>query len=139
MGKFQTCSDWCSTWFVVAVLSTAHALISFLDAHGHDAGGHAAHGPETASSAEKALALSGSHSDIDASSAHHVMDSAFTQIIGVAILEFGVALHRFVLRTFGSSSAPSSSYITHQQHTDRPHLGCRRRLSRSLCRPCLPP
>lgn len=65
------------------------------DAHGHSLGSHAAHGPEanfdpTLSSQKE------SSSDIEAPKHedHGFEDSMSTQIIGVAILEFGVVLHR---------------------------------------------
>ncbi|KAG5636784.1 hypothetical protein H0H81_006898 [Sphagnurus paluster] len=81
------------------------------DHHGHNLGGHAAHGPEgiyTQSTQPVGLAepkaadeKSTSSSDVeegknthDHAHAHNsVMDNAAAQIIGVAILEFGVALH----------------------------------------------
>lgn len=98
--------------------SCAHCVSSFLyltDAHGHRHGGHAAHGPEgDLIGADQKQRDEMSTSDIesvglDAAAAttthrhdhdehHHngnaFTDKAITQIIGVAILEFGVALHR---------------------------------------------
>ena len=71
------------------------------DAHGHDVGSHAAHGPEgdmidstaardlEASTADTVNSESEKHSH-----KHQVLDAAASQIIGVAILEFGVVLHR---------------------------------------------
>ena len=86
------------------------------DPHGHDLGGHAAHGPEGSNSpalnndinviginngqASDAEVLSKSSfekttsKDIETAVTQSVVDSAATQIIGVAILEFGVLLHR---------------------------------------------
>ncbi|KAK0467205.1 Zinc/iron permease [Desarmillaria tabescens] len=54
------------------------------DAHGHLAGSHAAHGPEGNSTSRINMNIA-------------VLDSALTQIIGVAILEFGVALHSILI------------------------------------------
>lgn len=77
-------------------------LTFLLDAHGHQAGGHAAHGPEgnlayqiEGNVDESKLKVSDSKLDIE-DQQHRVLDSALTQIIGVAILEFGVTLHRYV-------------------------------------------
>ncbi|KAK0446894.1 ZIP-like iron-zinc transporter [Armillaria borealis] len=58
---------------------------AYVDAHGHEAGGHAAHGPEATA-----------NSTIE-DQQHRVLDSAMTQIIGVAILEFGVTLHSVLI------------------------------------------
>ncbi|KAG6813873.1 hypothetical protein H0H92_006280 [Tricholoma furcatifolium] len=78
------------------------------DPHGHDLGSHAAHGPEpAASTTTPALSTqektsgngSGNGSDIESQDHDHevetstLTDSAAAQIIGVAILEFGVTLH----------------------------------------------
>ena len=71
------------------------------DAHGHDVGSHAAHGPEggylkSGQVTDKDQALD----DEEAAQApehthrHSFEDSITTQIIGVGILEFGVLLHR---------------------------------------------
>ena len=93
------------------------------DPHGHNVGGLAAHGPEspgpdmhthgveeqagfsaieeqgTVDSYEKKN-VDGSGKDVEArvniSSYDSAIDTAATQIIGVAILEFGVLLHRCV-------------------------------------------
>ncbi|KAK0189095.1 ZIP-like iron-zinc transporter [Armillaria mellea] len=73
------------------------------DAHGHEAGGHAAHGPEgnlanqiEGNMDESKLRISDSDLDIE-DQQHRVLDSAMTQIIGVAILEFGVTLHSVLI------------------------------------------
>ncbi|PBK72519.1 ZIP zinc/iron transport family [Armillaria solidipes] len=73
------------------------------DAHGHEAGGHAAHGPEgnlahqiEGNVGESKLNGSDSESDVE-DQRHRVLDSAMTQIIGVAILEFGVTLHSVLI------------------------------------------
>ncbi|KAK0501466.1 Zinc/iron permease [Armillaria luteobubalina] len=73
------------------------------DAHGHEAGGHAAHGPEgnlanqiEGNVDETKLRISDSELDIE-DQQHRVLDSAMTQIIGVAILEFGVTLHSVLI------------------------------------------
>lgn len=90
-----------------------------IDAHGHEAGAHAAPGPETLAQdniegekdvrdlsrvMEEARAGSRSsrslnredESDLKETSRGNdaVLDSPLTQILGVAILEFGVVLHR---------------------------------------------
>ncbi|KAK0446900.1 ZIP zinc transporter-domain-containing protein [Armillaria borealis] len=69
------------------------------DAHGHQAGSYAAHGPEgnlahqiEGNADESKLRISDSELDIE-DQRHRALDSAMTQIIGVAILEFGVNLH----------------------------------------------
>lgn len=82
------------------------------DNHGHNLGSHAAHGPEgaynqpaTAADVPKApdekSNKSGSEIDSEAQQhAHHantIADNAAAQIIGVAILEFGVALHSILI------------------------------------------
>ncbi|KAK0239072.1 ZIP-like iron-zinc transporter [Armillaria nabsnona] len=73
------------------------------DAHGHEAGGHAAHGPEgnlayqtEGNVDESKLKISDSKLDVE-DQQHRVLDSAMTQIIGVAILEFGVTLHSVLI------------------------------------------
>jgi len=78
------------------------------DAHGHGTAGHAAHGPEAEAKsniqdldlpAEEVRAASHSshsvnNSDVEKIRAENpVLDSPVTQILGVAILEFGVVLH----------------------------------------------
>lgn len=83
-------------------------VLNLTDAHGHTHGGHAAHGPEGVLVGSG----NGDQKDDRANSAdvesigkddahnHHrgnaFTDKAITQIIGVAILEFGVALHRYL-------------------------------------------
>jgi len=76
------------------------------DAHGHNLGSHAAHGPESTfdqsviqeAKEEKSPSAA---SDVEVAKDHHhhthpygIPDSLITQIIGVGILEFGVVLHR---------------------------------------------
>ncbi|KAJ7114145.1 ZIP-like iron-zinc transporter [Mycena crocata] len=67
------------------------------DAHGHNVGSHAAHGPERASTESppaKHLA------DAEEQSEHdflHMDHSAAAQIVGIAILEFGVLLHSILI------------------------------------------
>ncbi|KAJ3730043.1 ZIP-like iron-zinc transporter [Lentinula guzmanii] len=85
------------------------------DAHGHEAGAHAAHGPESSTQniaesgkdaqdltriMEEARAASHSSHSVNESEVLKntrgnvaVLDSPMTQILGVAILEFGVVLH----------------------------------------------
>lgn len=82
------------------------------DPHGHGVGGHAAHGPEGAatslnndinvmgidtqaiSDVEKNSFDGMKGKEIETSMPTNAVDTAATQIIGVAILEFGVLLHR---------------------------------------------
>ncbi|KAJ7110597.1 ZIP-like iron-zinc transporter [Mycena epipterygia] len=67
------------------------------DAHGHDVGSHAAHGPENLSGHSSPVK---STDDAEQQSTHHLShldDSAAAQIIGVAILEFGVLLHSVLI------------------------------------------
>jgi len=51
-----------------------------------------------------------------------VTDNPLAHIIGVAILEFGVLLHRFF--SFFSLHGGSSHFL-HAQHFNRPHFGRR--------------
>lgn len=64
----------------------------FVDTHGHNVGSHVSHGPEgeLINEQEKTKA------DVESQSSGNPMytESAMAQIIGVAILEFGVVLHR---------------------------------------------
>ncbi|KAG6821467.1 hypothetical protein H0H93_010191 [Arthromyces matolae] len=82
------------------------------DPHGHDHGSHAAHGPEPTSIPSEANSVNeknsnnSSNSDVESHERHHhhahgahsqtMADNVAAQIIGVAILEFGVVLHRQV-------------------------------------------
>ncbi|TFK39931.1 ZIP-like iron-zinc transporter [Crucibulum laeve] len=74
------------------------------DAHGHHMGSHAAHGPEgnLVESTKTELSSSPS-SDIESVKIPHQHglvgfdDSAITQVVGIAILEFGVALHSILI------------------------------------------
>lgn len=90
------------------------------DAHGHGPGGHAAHGPENADAARDRMVLSEGTDAADSTSwkdglpekharerdaelallttqPSSVVDSVATQVIGVAILEFGVLLHSVLI------------------------------------------
>ncbi|KAF8887550.1 Zinc/iron permease [Infundibulicybe gibba] len=68
------------------------------DAHGHDHGAHTAHGPEGALVEPKfKRQSSGGASDIEAIKDIIDDESAVAQIIGVIILEFGVALHSVLI------------------------------------------
>lgn len=71
------------------------------DAHGHHTGSHAAHGPEFKEEQPQALQKEDSLEIDKESQGHHhghsFDDSAATQIIGVAILEFGVLLHSVLI------------------------------------------
>jgi hypothetical protein len=66
---------------------------ALVDAHGHGVGSHTAHGPEgysPKSDSEK--------SDLEASQNPEDFDhAALAQVLGIAILEFGVVLHRYIL------------------------------------------
>lgn len=81
------------------LIFTYSQLVS--DNHGHNLGSHAAHGPEgtfdpsTLPDSENKPEEKGSSDIESAEHSHHaVHDSAAAQIIGIAILEFGVVLHR---------------------------------------------
>ncbi|KAF5362167.1 hypothetical protein D9756_002244 [Leucocoprinus leucothites] len=81
------------------------------DTHGHTHGGHAAHGPEgnfVTPEAQRQRDDKSNDPDVESLGTvksehnHHqhgnvFTDSALTQIIGVAILEFGVALHSILI------------------------------------------
>jgi zinc transporter 1/2/3 len=68
------------------------------DAHGHALGSHAAHGPEI-NFEDKDTKVDKSSSDVESADgpANPFQDSMLTQIIGVAILEFGVVLHSVLI------------------------------------------
>ncbi|PIL25299.1 transporter [Ganoderma sinense ZZ0214-1] len=78
------------------------------DAHGHGLASHAAHGPETDRKQQRTAALASGGDEkgaVDADSEHDhahdgqtaLGDSAAAQIIGIAILEFGVLLHSVLI------------------------------------------
>ncbi|EDR14053.1 ZIP-like iron-zinc transporter [Laccaria bicolor S238N-H82] len=71
------------------------------DAHGHNLGSHAAHGPESkaeqASTLQKEVSIEKVESGEDHHHEHSLEDSATTQLIGVAILEFGLVLHSVLI------------------------------------------
>ncbi|KJA28165.1 hypothetical protein HYPSUDRAFT_62552 [Hypholoma sublateritium FD-334 SS-4] len=74
------------------------------DAHGHDHGSHAAHGPESNYVQSSKIADKDQSLDIEETAqapehvhSHGFEDSITTQIIGVGILEFGVLLHSFLI------------------------------------------
>lgn len=77
-------------------------LSAHLDAHGHELGSHAAHGPEGVSGSKEAEASkleNDKSSDVESvpQTHNHIFDhNILTQVIGVGILEFGVVLHRWV-------------------------------------------
>ncbi|KAJ7148397.1 ZIP-like iron-zinc transporter [Mycena crocata] len=71
------------------------------DPHGHYTGSHAAHGPEGAQTPPKEHETA---SDVEEQRHHHhhgelshLDDSASAQIVGIAILEFGVLLHSVLI------------------------------------------
>ncbi|KAF4610702.1 hypothetical protein D9613_006917 [Agrocybe pediades] len=80
----------------------AHLGVSH-DPHGHNLGSHAAHGPETSYQPSDVgfTKNESSSSDIESGSEHGhdhpFSDNATTQLIGVAILEFGVVLHSVLI------------------------------------------
>ncbi|EIN09623.1 ZIP-like iron-zinc transporter [Punctularia strigosozonata HHB-11173 SS5] len=88
------------------------------DPHGHGIGGHAAHGPEgnveglegsAEGSAEKG-ALKADDSFGTETHVHEIStDSALAQVIGIAILEFGVLLHSVLI---GLTLAVDKDFIT---------------------------
>jgi len=101
----------------IASMCTSHTLPPHLgvDPHGHQVGSYAAHGPEADAAQDP---TSGDGSDIeklevtkiaDVGHASHnvrkeksfqIDEDAMAQLIGVAILEFGVVLHRHVFSLF---------------------------------------
>lgn len=93
-GAFFLCTDIC-------LLNVTQK-----DAHGHNLGSHAAHGPESkveqASTLQKEVSIEKVESGQDHHYEHSLGDSATTQLIGVAILEFGLVLHRCARRLLSS-------------------------------------
>jgi len=73
----------------------------YYDTHGHKVGSHAAHGPE--GDFEQPAPDTTTHSkgesstDIEKQPSWTIDDSALAQIVGVAILEFGVTLHSLLI------------------------------------------
>ncbi|KAH8832920.1 Zinc/iron permease [Flagelloscypha sp. PMI_526] len=70
------------------------------DAHGHEAGAHAAHGPESAvDDPEKSTGDSAPTKQSEGELEYHWTrdDQGITQAIGLAILEFGVVLHSILV------------------------------------------
>jgi solute carrier family 39 (zinc transporter), member 1/2/3 len=77
------------------VLSFSDAYTSsFLDAHGHRGGSHAAHGPEGILTKIGDEEVNFDVENLRQHDHDSISDSASGKIIGVAILEFGVLLHR---------------------------------------------
>ncbi|KAF8817477.1 ZIP-like iron-zinc transporter [Phlegmacium glaucopus] len=82
------------------------------DAHGHGLGSHAAHGPEPFNQTTEPTAnKETSSSDIETADKNGPKfdDNALAQIIGVAILEFGVVLHSVLI---GLTLAVTSDFTT---------------------------
>ncbi|KAI0033907.1 ZIP zinc/iron transport family [Vararia minispora EC-137] len=72
------------------------------DPHGHQAGGaHAAHGPEVAVSSDaeaQAIQKSAELESVEYTARQDTLEySAFAQLIGIAVLEFGVMLHSVLI------------------------------------------
>ncbi|KAA1469105.1 ZIP-like iron-zinc transporter [Dentipellis sp. KUC8613] len=71
------------------------------DPHGHDVGSHAAHGPESSNRERERTAHEHQHrkgdEDDDDDDESDMGDSATAQVIGIAILEFGVVLHSVLI------------------------------------------
>ncbi|EEB96947.1 hypothetical protein MPER_03828, partial [Moniliophthora perniciosa FA553] len=66
------------------------SLGTHYDAHGHDVGGHAAHGPEgEAQVKDDKSEETGTRFDVESVKARNVLDHPLTQIIGIAIFKFG--------------------------------------------------
>ena len=102
MGECKASRSWKRAW---CVSSGNHELIlietSIPDAHGHAFGSHAAHGPEGEFPQDRPVKPIDTTSDEESNTdrtlhRHHFTESVTTQVIGVAILEFGVVLHRWV-------------------------------------------
>ena len=104
-------------------MCTSHTLPPRLrvDPHGHQVGSYAAHGPE-ADSAQDPTSGDGSdlekvtkisevghvhhHVDIREGKSFQTDEDAMAQLIGVAILEFGVVLHRHVFLVLLARPSP---------------------------------
>ncbi|KAF8239348.1 ZIP zinc/iron transport family [Tricholoma matsutake] len=70
------------------------------DAHGHKTGSHAAHGPEGSFDhlpPNSKLESKMDSTDVEGQPTWTIDDSALAQIIGIAILEFGVTLHSVLI------------------------------------------
>ena len=101
--------------------SSSDSILTMLpDAHGHGVGSHTAHGPEGNNITPPPelikpsnVSQSSGEKDAEEGHSHHAVDDAMAQIIGVAILEFGIVLHRRVKRIVFWSS-----------RSDRIHIVC---------------
>lgn len=101
MGYSQTLTAGNFAWCVLLpFLWSSCSSSTITDPHGHGLNGHAAHGPETSSqktATGKNVDEKGSDLESAAEEEHAPRtwgkDTA-TQVVGVAILEFGVLLHR---------------------------------------------
>lgn len=82
------------------------------DTHGHNLGSHAAHGPEATFSAE--VKPDNQSDDTEKRTTPITDNAALTQIIGIAILEFGVALHRQVISSPIVYTTTNYSLTTHK-------------------------
>jgi len=100
MGECEAGRSWKRAW---CVSSGDHEFTlietSIPDAHGHAFGSHAAHGPEGEFPQDRPVKPIDTTSDEESNTdrtlhRHTFTDSVTTQVIGVAILEFGVVLHR---------------------------------------------
>ncbi|KAH0583311.1 hypothetical protein H2248_011179 [Termitomyces sp. 'cryptogamus'] len=67
------------------------------DPHGHDTGSNAAHGPEPVSVPDPEKGNGNTDVVSQGSNQNVIVDNAAAQIIGVAILEFGVILHSVLI------------------------------------------
>jgi len=92
-----------------------YRYIGYLDTHGHQAGAsHAAHGPEGVASLVVEKTKTECRSDVEiAVTPSNLFDhNLLTQVIGVAILEFGVVLHRYtilaLIESYSRNSCPVS-------------------------------
>lgn len=102
MGYIQTHEARSITrWVLVHIIGEpSHILIRKKDAHGHNLGSHAAHGPETDHGksgqidSQKSVDIEQAVPEPKHAHGHGFEDTISTQIIGVGILEFGVVLHR---------------------------------------------
>lgn len=110
LGHKEACQDRTASWYPSYSFyheELPHSLFS-TDAHGHQHGGHAAHGPEgllVASESQRQKRTSDVESLGTEKTEHNphqhgdetFLDAGLAHVLGIAILEFGVVLHRCVL------------------------------------------
>ena len=95
MGQAEVGKAWTEVWCELSDLLPILKTEVKQDAHGHGIGGHAAHGPE-ATDTSSVPKETKEDVEIAVERANVFDHNLLTQIIGVAILEFGVVLHRYL-------------------------------------------